>query len=86
MILRFRPPVDIIGLTPNRKVWYKSSLSWGVIPVMSGMFTLEDVLLYHATETAKTVFCLKADYHIIIAGGYVNGVSRNTSLIKIETI
>ncbi len=86
MISRFRPPVDIIGLTPNRKVWYKLSLSWGVIPVMSGMFTSTDVLFYHATETAKKVFNLKADDHIIITGGYVNGVSGNTSLIKIETI
>ena len=86
MISRFRPPVDIIGLTPNRKVWYKLSLSWGVIPVMSGMFTSTDVLFYHATETAKKVFDLKDGDHIIITGGYVNGVSGNTSLIKIETI
>jgi pyruvate kinase len=86
MISRFRPPVGIIGLTPNRKVWYKLSLSWGVIPVMSGMFTSTDVLFYHATETAKKVFGLKPDNHIIITGGYVNGVSGNTSLIKIETI
>ena len=86
MISRFRPPVDIIGLTTNRKVWYKLALSWGVIPVMSGMFSSTDVLFYHATQTAKKVFGLETGDHIIITGGYVNGVSGNTSLIKIETI
>jgi hypothetical protein len=68
MISRFRPPVDIIGLTTSRKVWYKLALSWGVIPVMSGMFSSTDVLFYHATETAKKVFGLESGDHIIITG------------------
>lgn len=86
MISRFRPPVDIVGLTTNRKVWYKLALSWGVIPVMSGTFTSTDVLFYHATETAKRIFDLQSGDHIIITGGQVSGVSGNTSLIKVETI
>ena len=86
MISRFRPPMDIIGLTTNRKVWYKLALSWGVIPVMSGTFTSTDVLFYHATETAKKMFELTTGDHIIITGGHVSGVSGNTSLIKVETV
>lgn len=86
MISRFRPPMDIIGLTTNRRAWYKLALSWGVIPVMSGTFTSTDVLFYHATETAKKIFQLKPGDHIIITGGQVSGVSGNTSLIKVETI
>ena len=86
MISRFRPPMDIIGLTTDRKAWYKLSLSWGVTPVMSGTFTSTDVLFYHATETAKKMFDLKSGDHIIITGGHVSGVSGNTSLIKVETV
>jgi len=86
MISRFRPPMDIIGLTTSRKVWYKLALSWGVIPVMSGTFTSTDVLFYHATETAKKMFDLQSGDHIIITGGHVSGVSGNTSLIKVETV
>ncbi len=86
MISRFRPPMDIIGLTTSRKVWYKLALSWGVIPVMSGTFTSTDVLFYHATETAKKLFDLQGGEHIIITGGHVSGVSGNTSLIKVETV
>jgi pyruvate kinase len=86
MISRFRPPMDIIGLTTDRKAWYKLALSWGVTPVMSGTFTSTDVLFYHATETAKRMLDLKSGDHIIITGGHVSGVSGNTSLIKVETI
>ncbi len=86
MISRFRPPMDIIGLTTDRKAWYKLALSWGVTPVMSGKFTSTDVLFYHATETAKKMFDLKSGDHIIITGGHVSGVSGNTSLIKVETV
>ena len=35
MVSRFRPPVDIIGLTTYLKAWRKLNLSWGVIPVLS---------------------------------------------------
>jgi pyruvate kinase len=86
MISRFRPPMEIIGLTTDRKAWYKLALSWGVTPVMSGTFTSTDVLFYHATETAKKMFDLKSGDHIIITGGHVSGVSGNTSLIKVETV
>ncbi len=86
MISRFRPPMDIIGLTTDRKAWYKLALSWGVTPVMSGTFTSTDVLFYHATETAKNMFHLQPGDHIIITGGHVSGVSGNTSLIKVETV
>ncbi len=86
MISRFRPPMDIIGLTTDRKAWYKLALSWGVTPVMSGTFTSTDVLFYHATETAKRMFNLQTGDHIIITGGHVSGVSGNTSLIKVETV
>jgi len=86
MISRFRPPMDIIGLTTDQKAWYKLALSWGVTPVMSGTFTSTDVLFYHATETAKKMFDLKTGDHVIITGGQVSGVSGNTSLIKVETI
>jgi len=86
MVSRFRSPVDIIGMTTSKKVWYKLSLSWGVTPVMSEAFTSTDVLFYHATEMAKKTFNLEQGDSIIITGGLVNGSSGNTNLIKVETI
>ncbi len=86
MISRFRPPVNIIGMTTSKKAWYKLALSWGVIPVMSEAFTSTDVLFYRAAEVAKTTRNLEKGDNVIITGGLVNGTSGNTNMIKIETI
>lgn len=86
MVSRFRPPVDIIGLTTNQKAWRKLSLSWGVTPVFVEAYPTTDVLFYIAKKTAKQVFNLQEGDKIIITGGATNGASGNTDLIKIESI
>ena len=86
MISRFRSPVDIVGLTTNEKTWRKLALSWGVTPVMVEEFDSTEVLFYTAKKTAKEVLGLEKDDRIVITGGYTNGTSGNTNLIKVERI
>ena len=86
MVSRFRAPQDIVGMTTNKKSWYKLALSWGVIPVMSEEFTSMDVLFYHAKKVAKDCLNLQPDDRVIMTGGLMNGKSGNTNTIKIEII
>ncbi len=86
MVSRFRSPVDIIGLTVNEKTWRQLAMSWGVTPVMCEVYPSTDVLFYYATKLAKEHTELEKGDNIVITGGNTNGVSGNTSLIKIETI
>ena len=86
MVSRFRPAVDIIGLTTNERAWRKLALSWGVTPVKVEAYPSTEVLFYVAKKTAAEVFNLVKDDKIIITGGNTNGESGNTNLIKIETI
>ncbi len=86
MVSRFRAPVDIIGMATNKSVWYKLSLSWGVLPVLSDQFDSTDVLFYHALRAAKANIPLNPGDSIIMTGGITNGKSGNTNLIKVETI
>ena len=86
MVSRFRPPVDILGLTTNETTWRKLSLSWGVTPIMCDEFTSTDVLFYTAQQMAKETFHLKKGDKIVITGGVTNGCSGNTNLIKVENI
>ncbi len=86
MVSRFRPPVDIMGLTTNEKVCRRLALSWGVNPVIVEEYPSTEVLFYVAKKTAASVFKLKENDRIIITGGETTGESGNTNLIKIEKI
>lgn len=86
MVSRFRPPVDIIGLTTDQKTWRKLSLSWGVIPIMCENYPSTEVLFYSAQKLTKETLKLKDGDKIVITGGVTNGKSGNTNLIKVETV
>ncbi len=86
MVSRFRPPMDIMGLTTNEKTWHKLALSWGVTPVLCETFTSTDVLFYTAKNLARQTFGLKKGDRLVLTGGITNGTSGNTDLIKLETI
>lgn len=86
MVSRFRPPVDILGLTTNEKTWRRLALSWGVTPVMCEMHSSLDVLFYEAKNMAKNVFGLTQGDKLVITGGLTNGKTGNTNVIKVETI
>ena len=86
MISRFRPPVDIIGLTVREKTYRQLALSWGVIPMKCEVFQSVDVLFYTGVKVAKAALSLPDGERIVITGGLTNGVSGNTNLIKVETV
>ena len=86
MISRFRPPVDILGLTTNERTWRKLALSWGVTPTMCEVYPSTEVLFFSAKNNAKRIFNLGAGEKVIITGGITNGSSGNTNIIKVETL
>ena len=86
MVSRFRCPVDIIGMTTDKKIWRKLSLSWGVTPVLTEEFSSMDVMFYHAMASAKKCLDLQKGDNVVLTGGPINGKSGNTNTIKVETV
>lgn len=84
MVSRFRCPVDIIGMTTDKKVWRKLALSWAVTPVLTEEFTSMDVMFYTAKKCAVRMFGLNAGDNIVLTGGPINGQLGNTNTIKVE--
>ena len=85
-VSRFRPMIDIIGMTTDERVYRKLALSWGVIPIMSEEFYSVDVLFHYAKRAAmETGFVEKGD-KIVLTGGTPNGKSGNSNLINVEII
>ncbi|MBR0326513.1 MAG: pyruvate kinase [Clostridia bacterium] len=85
MVSRFRPPMDIIGVTTNEKTWRQLALSCGITPVMCEKFNSTEVLFYTAKNLAKSTLSLKKDDLIVITGG-ITGQSGTTDLLKVEKI
>ena len=86
MVSRFRCPVDIIGMTTSAKVWRKLNLSWGLTPVMCGMYDSMEEMFRNSVQEATDALGLKDDDKVVITGGAVDGTSGNTDLIKVETV
>ena len=87
MVSRFRPSVDIIGLTTSEKVWRKLALSWGVLPILSEEYIPSSEVLFYTAEkiTQKTLGLKKGD-NVIIVGGSNNNKSGSADTIRLETV
>lgn len=86
MVSRFRPMIDIIGMTTDPRSYQKLALSWGVIPMMSEEYHSVDVLFHFAKCAARDSGIVKKGDTIVITGGTPNGKSGNSNLINIEII
>ncbi|MGN0824743.1 MAG: pyruvate kinase [Candidatus Coproplasma sp.] len=85
-VSRFRPMIDIIGMTTNEKAFRKLGLSWGVLPVMSEEFYSVDVLFHYAKRAAIDSGLVQKGDKIVLTGGTPNGKSGNSNLVNVETI
>lgn len=86
MVSRFRPPVDIIGLSIYKKTWRTLSLSWGIIPEICEFELEMENLFTNAKNTAKKRLNLQKGDKIIITGANTMGIVGCTNTIRIETI
>ena len=85
-VSRFRPMIDIVGMTTDEHAYRKLALSWGVIPVRSEEFYSVDVLFHYAKRAAIDTGLVKTGDKIVLTGGTPNGKSGNSNLINVETI
>ncbi len=86
MVSRFRPPVDIIGMSVCEKTYHQLALSWGVTPVLCKIYPSTEVLFYSASQIAQSTFGLQSGDTVIITGGTVTGRSGTTNTIRVDTI
>lgn len=85
-VSRFRPFIDIIGMTTDERAYRKLALNWGVTPMMSEEFYSVDVLFHYAKRAAMQSGFVKKGDKIVLTGGTPNGKGGNSNLINVETI
>ena len=85
-VSRFRPNINIIGITTDIHAYRQLALSWGVLPVITDEYTSIDILFYFAKRIAIESGLVKKGDTIVITGGTPNGKSGNSNLINVETL
>ena len=86
MVSRFRPNINIIGITTDVHAYRQLALSWGVKPALTDEYSSIDILFYFAKQIAKKSGLVQKGDTIVITGGTPNGKSGNSNLIIVETI
>ena len=86
LVSRFRTPINIVGMTTDRKIWRRLSMSWGVTPILADEFPNMDVMFYFAKKQTAEALKLNKGDNVIITGGPVSRGGGNTNTIKIETV
>ena len=86
MVSRFRPNINIIGITTDVHAYRQLALSWGVKPALTDEYSSIDILFYFAKQIAKKSGLVQKGDTIVITGGTPNGKSGNSNLINVETI
>ncbi len=85
-VSRFRPNINIIGITTDIHAYRQLALSWGVLPAITDEYSSIDILFYFAKQIAKNSGLVKKGDTIVITGGTPNGKSGNSNLINVEKI
>ena len=85
-VSRFRPNINIIGITTDVHAYRQLALSWGVLPAITDEYSSIDILFYFAKQIAKNSGLVKKGDTIVITGGTPNGKSGNSNLINVEKI
>ena len=85
-VSRFRPNINIIGITTDIHAYRQLALSWGVLPAITDEYSSIDILFYFAKQIALNSGLVKKGETIVITGGTPNGKSGNSNLINVETL
>lgn len=86
-VARGRPAIPILCVTPNRYVYNRMALVWGVLPVIVPEFHTLDEMIATVIQSAydQTHLVDEGDI-VIIIGGFPFGAGGQTNLVKIHTV
>lgn len=85
MVSRFRPPMQIIGITTTPRAYRKLALSWGVLPLLCHSYDSIDVVFFHAMQEAGRILHLKDGDKVVLTGGRIGAGQGRSNMIKVDS-
>ena len=85
-ISNFKPPVQIIGCSPNLDSCRAMAVNWGVRALEIEMKATEDELFAAAIEEAKAAGLVKTADKVVVVAGVPLGQAGTTNLVKVVDV
>ena len=85
-VSKYRPEMPILAITPDRKVYRRLLLHWGVHPIYIPEQKTIDELFDTGVRLAREMKIAKPGDLIIITGGIPIGLAGSTNLLKVEKV
>lgn len=86
VIARFRPPVPILGATPDQHAARSLTLSWGVIPRVVARTPSTEVMVHEAIAAGVELGLYDSGDLVVIVAGIPFGVRGTTNLVKLQGV
>jgi pyruvate kinase len=86
LVAKYRPPLPVLALTSDEKVFRQLLLSWGVKPFLTGDFTTLEEVFRGAEKTAKSLKLARRGDRIAIVCGDPEAPAGHTEILKIQTV
>lgn len=85
-ISRQRPPIPIVGITPDRKVARELCFCWGVQPVVSQNIKTYPEMVKKAPEIAQEMELAQTGDLIVLTAGDPLGIAGGTNVLRIVEV
>ncbi len=85
-VAKYRPAINLIATTPEKKSFHQISLAWGVHPILAEEKGSFDDLFTSAMENSKQSGIVKDGDLAVITAGVPVGRSGMTNVMRIETV
>ena len=84
-ISKFRPEAKIIAITPDEKTYHQMSITWGVIPILKDVKTMQEAIKIASDYALSHGFCQIGDL-IVVTSGALFGITGSTNMLAFESI
>lgn len=86
MMSKYRPASMVIGATDNERAFHQLALSWGVVPMKTGLQTDTDALFEHVIRRAVDEELLCRGKRAVITMGTPVGESGGTNTVRLTRL
>ena len=84
-ISKFRPRAKIIAITPDEKTFHQLSLTWGVVPILKDVKTMQEAIKIASEYSIEQGICRIGDLFVVTSGAMF-GVTGSTNMLIFESI